>query len=937
MKNLTRKPQLFRFHSRGGNSPGKRLLQAFGVALFIGVHSIAQALGLGELEIQSYLNEPLKAQIPLHSLGAGELNNLSVTVADPQAFEQAGLSFNAFLNQLKFEVVNRRDGSPVVQITSNVPVKEPFLNFLLSIDWASGHMLREYTVLIDPPMVQEEQAVAVESPALEPEIVEETVIEESAPIEATVPGSAETPEAAAPIVAPLPQDEALDNASEESPVERETPAPVARTRPAEPRKFSYKVKKNDTLSEIALQLRNEYSVSLNQVMVALLRNNPQAFINNNVNEVMAGYELNLENPELISEIDAAEANAEVSQQVNEWLARKQERIERDVATREAQNVTSSASESQLKLVTPTADDDAPRGGLGAEQQGTSEVERLNRELALSLESFDASVQETEQLRSQLQTLEEQLEVVQKLMVLKDDQLSAIQGNIAKAKERLRESEQGDQPVVEEQPVAQAEEVASEGGLNSLLQRTEVQVGILVLLVLATIGLFVRQQKRRSQDQAARVIGVNPYEQDVDVAPVLKTSSSIVVEELEDKIPELRRPEPLFDAKPAPVVENRAKPAPVTHKPTIPVDVELTQTLHHGGASAAPAKPAERETSIEELLSIAGARIHAGRYLEARDALFQGLGRGKEDRRIKDKLVDVYYHLKDEENFEATAAELYDQGIDNARWNTIKAMGQQVCPDSPLFADDDIGFDVATLDEKAIKNLTLDNTFKTLAPVDEEETIVLNEASARKAREPARADNVITFEGVRAGREQLKNKGDDSVTETVRQSGLNVRDFDAAEQGGVPTITNQQGKASARGGESISKDLSELRQALSSHGDKGATMSTNDSSGSKKGKGGYSLDVSSEQEALMRDSGLYMDPDKLSEETVTLRAGSEAHDYAFGRGDIVGTKLDLARAYMDMGDTEGAQSILEEVVVEGNTVQKQQAQELMTKLENVSFR
>jgi pilus assembly protein FimV len=108
----------------------------------------AFGLGLGEIEMQSALNQPMDAEIPLTSVQPGELDGMIVQLASPQAFAQAGIERSPVLDDLEF-VVDQSTGAPVIRIESNQPVTEPFLNFLIEVESISGRMVREYTVLLD--------------------------------------------------------------------------------------------------------------------------------------------------------------------------------------------------------------------------------------------------------------------------------------------------------------------------------------------------------------------------------------------------------------------------------------------------------------------------------------------------------------------------------------------------------------------------------------------------------------------------------------------------------------------------------------------------------------------------------------------------------------------------------------------------------------------
>ena len=260
------------------------------LTLGLAVTGGAHAGGLGRLNVQSALGQPLRAEVELASVHPDEAATMQVRLAPQSAFRQANLEFNPALTQLRFDLASRPDGTYVVRVTSAQPVNEPFLDLLLELTWSTGRVLREYTVLLDPPGLK-----------MAPEVV--------APVAAQTQPVA--PPAAAAPAEPAPAPAMAAPALELAPIAT-APAPVrARTAPAEaPASTSYQVKPGDTLGRIALDKKSR-SVSLDQMLVALLRANPNAFINNNLNLVLAGRTLSIPSDSEAQAIDTAEAHREV--------------------------------------------------------------------------------------------------------------------------------------------------------------------------------------------------------------------------------------------------------------------------------------------------------------------------------------------------------------------------------------------------------------------------------------------------------------------------------------------------------------------------------------------------------------------------------------------------------------------------------------------------
>lgn len=238
---------------------------------------MAYALGLGEVSLKSSLNQPLVAEIELldaKSLGPGEV---VPSLASVEAFNKAGVDRLYFLTDLKFTPVLRPDGKNVIRITSSKPVREPYLNFLVEVLWPNGRLLREYTLLLDPPLYSPETAAAV-APQL--------------PI---------TPQATQPVARQ--RAEAVQRPA----IPASGPAAGA---------GEYRTTASDTLWEIAEQHRQGGTV--HQTMLAIQDLNPNAFIGGNINRMLSGQVLRLPNEAQIGQRSQAEAIAQVAQQNAAW-------------------------------------------------------------------------------------------------------------------------------------------------------------------------------------------------------------------------------------------------------------------------------------------------------------------------------------------------------------------------------------------------------------------------------------------------------------------------------------------------------------------------------------------------------------------------------------------------------------------------------------------
>ena len=145
-----------------------RALARWGALLALAAPSGAWALGLGDIELKSALNQPLLAEIALVSATPEELQGLRVAVAPREAFERYGLERTAFLSSIEFRVARNAQGRDVILVTSPQSVSEPFLTLLIEATWPRGRLLREYTVLVDPPVLLPPAAEPVPAPEAGP-------------------------------------------------------------------------------------------------------------------------------------------------------------------------------------------------------------------------------------------------------------------------------------------------------------------------------------------------------------------------------------------------------------------------------------------------------------------------------------------------------------------------------------------------------------------------------------------------------------------------------------------------------------------------------------------------------------------------------------------------------------------------------------------------
>ena len=295
----------------------RRLTRISLVLVFL-LSSEVWAIGLGDIQLDSALNEPLRAEIELLSATPEELASLNVSLASAETFVRYGIDRPYYLQELAFNVATGPNGA-VIQVRSPAPITEPFLTFLVEATWSAGRLLREYTVLLDPPTYSPpavQQQPAIEAP-------QRATPADSARIERQQPAPRPEPQ-------PEPRPTYTPPATPaETPVATpsETPAETSVPSDDEPSTYAtpystteggdYYVERGDTLWGITTRLRPDSRLSINQTMIAVFEANPGAF-DGNINRLKAGVTLRIPSADDVFQISRGDAFTAVKQMNDQW-------------------------------------------------------------------------------------------------------------------------------------------------------------------------------------------------------------------------------------------------------------------------------------------------------------------------------------------------------------------------------------------------------------------------------------------------------------------------------------------------------------------------------------------------------------------------------------------------------------------------------------------
>jgi pilus assembly protein FimV len=407
----------------------------------------ALGLGLGEIKLKSALNQPLEAEIKLLQTRELAKEEILASMAGDAEFDQAGVEKFFFLNDIDFDVSLTNSGDGTLLLTTKKSIQEPFLNFLVEVNWPNGRALREYTLLLDPPVYEED---------LQPITV--------------------TPQASSQPASAQVQQVAQKNSSATAPATQVTPA-SSNSRVSNGT-FG-PVKSTDTMWDIAVAVRPDRSASVQQTMMAIRELNPSAFVAGNINKLKKGAVLRIPSSEDAQRLSHQEAVNEVAAH-NERYRRSllpPEPVEQtpqlSAVDKPVVQNTMAPEEARLEIVRPnesSAADGQMAGVSGSGEESGDSIEIIQNELAITQENLDKANRENEKLATRLDALEKQLQAVTKLMTLKDNQMAELQagvGQTSSEESALVESPEGsvapeESAVVEElstSEVMPADEVA----------------------------------------------------------------------------------------------------------------------------------------------------------------------------------------------------------------------------------------------------------------------------------------------------------------------------------------------------------------------------------------------------------------------------------------------------------------------------------------------
>jgi pilus assembly protein FimV len=875
-------------------------------------------LGLGEIRLNSALNEPLSAEIDLVAATPDEVGNLQAQLASAEVFQRYGLERPAFLNSIEFRVGRGQDGRNVLLVRSRDPISEPFVSFLVDVNWSRGRLLREYTVLLDPPVMAASGAGA--APA------------------AVAPPATMAP--AAPAAQPPP------------PV---APAPAAQAPMAISGDGSYQVQRGDTLYQIAGAYAGGDPQAAQRLMIGLFRANPEAF-NGNINLLRAGAILRIPDAAELGDIGPADAASEVRRQNAAW--------------REAGG---GADSGRLRLVTPS--EGAAGAGTTPGTSGTvqSQIESLERDIAEQRRLLELRNQELARLQQDLSRTRAAEAAAAEAAAA--DRAAAERAAAQKAAEETAAAEraaaaaaaeeapvapeddtgrtEAPPPAEEPAPAPRAERAAAadeKSFLEGLTDNWMLLAGAVGLLLLGLFGYRFSQRRRdQDADTALRSFEVPA------TAPVPSETMRLRALATGDATAELERPASFEDEGDI-VVEERPVARPKTEAPRPPVSHEETIS-------------AEAALDLDQADPLAEADFHMayGLYDQAVDLVRMALKNSPDRNDLKLKLAEIHFVAGDTTQFLNVARDLRKTLGPGGDWDRIVIMGRQLAPDEAMFAGgvQDAGVDLSLEGGDNLVDIDL------LSPPEGDEGLDLDlgQATTTAGSDDATGENtaiefnlddvpmsptttqkIVKRDGpgtVEMPTLELPSSETPTVETPVLKPGSGARQqgpaTDATAEMAIDDlgldISGIEDLPDADDATAISQAISDEPTQIAPHAESTQLLPRDDDNTMEMPRDGGDTGATGilpkfDADSVDFDLGGATD-DRDAAPTARGRTATEKMPQLSELEPVtmseVGTKLDLARAYMDMGDPDGARNILQEVLAEGSASQKQEARRLIDSL------
>lgn len=839
---------------------------------------------MGGINVISALGQPLKAEIDLVAVEKADKSSITARLASLEAFKGAGVDYPSGLPKIKFQVDTRANGETYLKLTTTQPLNEPFVSLLIELGWASGKLLREYTFLLDPPEFKAEQPKVAEVKPVEPSVA--TAAPVPAKVEAVKTESVEVvrndPQ---PIRAVAPVDKKALAAVEQK-------AAVSSSNVAA---GSITIKRGDTLSKLAAQVKSD--VSLERMLVALYRVNGDAFDGNNMNRLRVGKILRMPDQSELDKVAQVDALKELHAQVADWHTYRQSLAaaggvaSEKAAKQEVSGKISTAVADKAPVVKETAKEvvKLSKGEIPSDKVATAGGAKAAQVVAKQDDAV-AKAKAEQDAKQRAAVLEKNVQDMKRLAELKTQAAAAkpVEAKPAEVK-----------PVEVAKPAAKVEakpavKASKPVNVPMVLTPPPSVLGDIVAYgfggAAGIVGLgwlmYFGAQRRRQKMAGAE-----------DTESLASSTGHIA----------------------APVV-----PSPETG--------DFTHTVPPVASVASTMDDVDPISEAELFLNF-------GRDVQAEEILKDALIHTPNNHQIHLKLLSIYANRKDAAAFASIALQLKALD-DEAAWQHAQDMGRKLDPTNSLYGGEGHAAPVAetaTAEEAQHEPASLDFDLGFSTPATSNESTVILDA-------PLAAPSVMDFDlgSDAAGYQNTVVLGSPISEEQVDaldittdlQDKQTIRFDSTADLNSIFDKTRDLDTTSPTPEPEAASpaDLAEMLFDVTAS--RPAEAEPTPAAGEDTGLD-FALDfpvsepvvaaVAEPVPSVFGDITLNLDNDKPSDKSAPmLELSSE-------KWQEVATKLDLAKAYQEMGDGEGAQEILQEVLREGDEEQRAVAQTMLQQL------
>lgn len=957
-------------------------LKKIAFALSLSTALTVHAAGLGSMISSSKLGEPLNAEIELLAVTPGELSSIQATLASEQVYQDQMLEKPASYPFIKIEVGNNSKGQPILKLSSTQPITEAFLDMLIQVDWPTGRLVKEYTLLLDPPGFNSNYVS--ESAGLP------TTSQPGAPSTQNKPSAAITNESEArQPVAPEPKKTASQKAVAAKPKDTsvessETPENTVTT------------ERGDTLYAIARQMKPD-NVSTEQMLAALYQSNQQAFDGKNMNRLKVGKIIRMPDQATLESISRPQAKSLIAEHTTNWQAYKNS-LAKVVKEAEPSHTGGNTQQSAGKIGS-AADQPAPQAKAGkdilklsaGDEKSTTQADKAATKSSAAQEEATAKENAIKEEQSRAAALEKQVADMKKLMEMKNNAMAQAEKNAAQSAAVAKpEAKEGPAPATQEKAVEQAKVPSAPA---------------------------VPEKPAAEQP---------PAKSEPPQAPVVEESAQppsfmhVLLERLKNISPAL--PWALI-ALPVllciwALIRIRRKKQIDTFEDVIVTSpaTEMQNNTVFGDTQAAASGDTSFLTDFSQsgvggmidshdVDPIAEAEVYMayGRDAQAEEILKDAIQKDPERQELKLKLLEIYQATNNKAAFESLASEIYAKaGATDATWSKVTAMGQKLDPDNSLYqttagestdaqllqpvvvaateaqAEEEgynfnfeapaLEFDgaseavaaanvaeIQSSDERPVNNTAENavNEAAVLQPASDTMSAFQVEPSTNSADSQPDVDTQLEFSSPAAenvaepeAKDALGFEGEPTVSaaeideasvdneieltpKSLDLPSLNLDDgINTAESGVNKTSQAVSGEQTLSTEDAVFESLPELSLELGGPNDAANRQPEDDALDIEE------ISLESPVDPLNEVATPPAPADELAFPEISLDVADAAPsdvEIPADEPEEVNTKLDLIQAYIDMEDNIGAKELIEEVLAEGGERQRERANELLAKI------